>query len=128
VARPGEGRVVLVVDDERAVRVAAKAFLETKGFEVHTAGDLSGALRVLGERSVDVALVDVRIPGSSSGLRVVEVIGRWFPNVARVLMTGELDLAAELDAALVGVRIFEKSVFLDDLVRIVLEAAEERDR
>lgn len=123
-ARPGDGRVVLVVDDESFARVATKAFLQTQGFQVWTAGSLSQALRVLRERRFDVALIDVRMPGGSPGTRLAEVIGRWFPTVRRVLMTGDLDADSELAAAFLGVPIFEKTVFVTDLVRIVLEAIE----
>ena len=53
-----------VVDDHADFRVAARALLQSAGFHVLGAsGDGASALRDLGDTPVDLALVDLYLPG-----------------------------------------------------------------
>ena len=54
--------VVLAIDDEPGVRESLQLILQEE-FEVLEAADGASALALLGERQVDVALLDVRMPG-----------------------------------------------------------------
>jgi DNA-binding response OmpR family regulator len=57
-----EARILLVEDDRRVRRGTALA-LEREGFEVLEAPDGAIAMRLLTERSPDVAILDVMLPG-----------------------------------------------------------------
>jgi DNA-binding NtrC family response regulator len=54
---------VLVTDDDRAVRESLKAILERSGYGTSEARNGEEALDILGERSVDVMLLDLAMPG-----------------------------------------------------------------
>ena len=54
--------VVLAIDDEPGVRESLRLILAGE-FEVLEAADGAAALAILGARRVDVALLDVRMPG-----------------------------------------------------------------
>lgn len=54
---------ILVLDDEEAVRTGLVLFLEDDEFEVLSASSAEEALALLEERPVDVAIVDIRLPG-----------------------------------------------------------------
>lgn len=54
---------VLVVDDEVAVCSNVAAFLEDEGFTVFSAASGEEALDLLLEQNIDVAIIDMRLPG-----------------------------------------------------------------
>jgi len=63
---------VLVVEDEVASLRLLAGYLEQEGYEVHTATNSSDAENILNEKSIDVVLLDIRIPGKD-GLADVAV-------------------------------------------------------
>ena len=56
---------VLIADDDAVVRDVVRRYLERDGLEVLVAGDGNEALRVLSSERVDVAVLDVMMPGPS---------------------------------------------------------------
>jgi adenylate cyclase len=61
--------VVLVADDDKNTRELLQAYLESSGCRVVTAGNGTGALELLARQPVDLALLDISMPGKS-GLEV----------------------------------------------------------
>jgi len=59
----GQGRKVLVVDDEEPVRELVELYLTKEGFEVLHARDGREALRVNGEQHPDLIILDLMLPG-----------------------------------------------------------------
>jgi signal transduction histidine kinase/CheY-like chemotaxis protein len=59
----GEGRLLLVVDDNATNRVVLQGLLRKLGCRSVTAEDGSGALRALSEKAFDAVLLDMRMPG-----------------------------------------------------------------
>jgi two-component system, response regulator PdtaR len=81
--------VVLVVEDHLVIRIAAKDFLETAGFEVIEAGNADEAIRVLEERSeIHLVFTDVLMPGSFDGLKLSHYIRDRWPPVKLILVSG----------------------------------------
>ncbi len=54
---------ILVVDDESVVSTNITAFLEDEGFNVFSAASGEEALELLSEQSVDIGIIDMRLPG-----------------------------------------------------------------
>jgi signal transduction histidine kinase/ActR/RegA family two-component response regulator len=54
---------VLVIDDDKAVRESTSALLENAGYSVLAAGDGPQAIRVLQFHEIEVALLDLNLPG-----------------------------------------------------------------
>lgn len=52
----------LVVDDSATMRQMIKATLATKGFEAITAQDGEKALKILGDKTVDIIITDINMP------------------------------------------------------------------
>lgn len=65
-----DGRRILLVDDDRALRFALSALLKEAGHLVDTAGDGPEALALLEDRRFDIVLLDIGLP-SMSGLDVL---------------------------------------------------------
>ena len=82
--------LVLVVDDEAGVRDLLVRWLGTFGFDVITAAGADQALVRLRERSVAVALCDIRMPGRD-GLWLAEQVQHASPDTAVVMATGVQD-------------------------------------
>jgi two-component system, OmpR family, response regulator ResD len=54
---------VLIADDDVVVRDVVRRYLERDGMDVSVAGDGHEALRMLGSERIDVAVLDVMMPG-----------------------------------------------------------------
>src|SRR3954465_9470051 len=92
---------VLIADDDIVVRDVVRRYLERDGLEVAVAGDGSEALRVLGTQRIDVAVLDVMMPGPN-GLSLCRTLrqGEGY-SVAVILLTAlgeEDDRIAGLEA------------------------------
>jgi len=59
----GQGRKVLVVDDEDSVRELIELYLKKEGFEVLHARDGREALRLNGQHHPDLIILDLMLPG-----------------------------------------------------------------
>ncbi|MBN1769641.1 MAG: response regulator [Deltaproteobacteria bacterium] len=77
---------ILVVDDEPNHLRLLTATLRLEGFHAIGVPDAESALRLLGEGSYDLALVDVMMPGTS-GLDLARQMKVAHPGVRVVLMS-----------------------------------------
>ncbi len=87
---------ILVVDDEDGIRDLFKDNLEEQGYICHAAPSGDAALEVLANDRVDLALVDVMMPGMT-GLSLFQHVKERYPGVAVVFVTAmdDLDLAVD---------------------------------
>jgi PAS domain S-box-containing protein len=86
------GAVILLVDDEAAVRAAAARVLARRGFQVLEAGDGLEALGVAERHAerIDLLLTDVRMPGMD-GRELARRLRLVRPDTRVLLMTGYMD-------------------------------------
>ncbi|MDA8209422.1 MAG: response regulator transcription factor [Actinomycetota bacterium] len=80
---------VLVVDDEYALRRVLVSYLAKEGYKVLEAQDGQDALNVLGKHQVDLALVDVMMPGMDGFALVRELRKRTDIPVIMLTAKGE---------------------------------------
>jgi phosphate regulon transcriptional regulator PhoB len=85
----GEGRSVLVVDDEDSVRELIELYLKKEGFEVIHARDGREALRLNGEHHPDLVILDLMLPGLD-GREVCRQI-RVNSSVPIIMLTARVD-------------------------------------
>jgi len=88
--REVEGPVVLIVDDDGALRDAAEAMLEVAGYPSYVARDGREAISLLRMHAREIALVllDFHMPGENTA-EVFDEFGRIAPQVPVLLMSGE---------------------------------------
>src|SRR5246127_3842105 len=79
---------VLVVDDEPSIREAARAILESQGYEVLTVADGLDGLNALSGSLPDVIISDLNMP-RMSGFEFLAIVRKRFPRIATIAMSGE---------------------------------------
>ena len=82
---------VLVIDDEPDIRELFSESLEEEGYYCSTAASGKEALLVLGSEAIEVAIVDIIMPGMS-GLTLFEHIKECHPDVAVIFVTAMDDV------------------------------------
>ena len=92
---------LLVIDDERAIREACREIGEALGYEVSTAENAERAFRLLGEKSHDIALLDLRLPGAS-GLEALHRLRESNPDLVILVMTGYATVPSAVEAMKLG--------------------------
>jgi DNA-binding NtrC family response regulator len=120
----GSGLGVLVADDEEWVLRLVEVALRAEKMRVCLARcgkEAVELLQRLGD-AIDVALLDVRMPG----LTGPEALGRMRalrPGLPCVFMTGHVGAEAEPDLRAADCHVLPKPFGLDDLARVVRQAA-----
>ena len=101
VSRPttGEALRVLIADDDPGVRAILRLTVEAEGFQAVEAADGVSALALLRLRYVDLALLDLRMPGMS-GEQVLANAADVAREVPIIMLT-----AVERSRALIGLRL-----------------------
>ncbi len=89
VVEAGRGETILVVEDEAAVREHTVNSLKELGYQVLSAGDGAGALRVLARnRGIDLLFTDIGLPGGMTGRQLAEAARARRPDLKVVYTTG----------------------------------------
>jgi DNA-binding response OmpR family regulator len=88
------GETILVVDDEPKIVKTVRAYLETAGFRVVTAGDGQMALTVYRHEKPALVVLDLGLPGLD-GLDVARSLRRE-GNVPLIMLTARVDEADKL--------------------------------
>ena len=78
---------ILVCDDEKDIVAALKIYLESDGYCVHTAYSGEEALRVAKTEPVQLALMDIKMPGMDGITAMAKL--REFSNIPVILLTAK---------------------------------------
>jgi len=97
---------ILIVDDEEPVRRTFQEWLAGSGLpcEVLVAGDAETALRLANRRPIDLAVLDWNLGAGNDGLRLLEDLSVFRPDIVAILVTGYAHQATPLHALRMGVR------------------------
>jgi DNA-binding NtrC family response regulator len=116
-----ERKSVLIVDDEKNIRLTMSRALEGIGVEVTTAINGEEALAAMAGRHVDVVLLDLRMPGMD-GIEVLRRIAGEFPDARVIIVTAYGTVDRAVDAMKLGaVDFIEKPVTPADVRSRVTE-------
>jgi CheY-like chemotaxis protein len=119
---------ILVIDDEYAIRVLLKSFLEGHDYEVRLAEDGGSALRAFEEFQPEAVISDIMMP-VENGLSVVSRIRERNPSIKVIYLSAWLDEAdteKRLNAELndhPDYRLIKKPFDLDALLETIEEIA-----
>ena len=115
----GRGELVMVVDDEPAVRKITRRTLEMFGYSVITAGNGAEAIELYAKKAheIDLVVTDIMMP-VMSGVAVIEEIRRINPS-ARIVAVSGIDIDEETMASVDD--FLAKPYTAADLVRTIRE-------
>jgi CheY-like chemotaxis protein len=122
-ARPGNGETVLVVDDERSVRMLVSEVLEELGYTVLEAENGASGLKILESgRRVDLLITDVGLPGGMNGRQLADAALITRPDLRILFITGYAENAVMGEGNLKpGMHILTKPFSLETLGRRINE-------
>ncbi len=122
--RPGGGETILLVEDERAIRLSTKRLLERLGYAVLSAASPGEAMQVAAacQGTIDLLLTDVVMPemtGRELAVRLVELR----PDLRCIYMSGyTANVIAQHGVLDEGVRFLPKPFTRDDLAHAIRAA------
>jgi DNA-binding NtrC family response regulator len=118
------GSTVLIVDDERTLARAVKAFLAEAGYEAEVAGDAEKALELVESLRPDVVFADVRLPGMS-GIDLLRRIREFDPAIPVIIMTAHGTIEGAVEAVKLGAFDYlKKPIDLEELKLLADRARE----
>jgi two-component system, chemotaxis family, chemotaxis protein CheY len=106
----------LVVDDDEAMRELLRRALERSGFAVATAATGREALKLFGERQVDLAITDLTMP-EMDGLTLIRSLMRLQPS-ARIIVVSGTESGFDAARALGAKATLRKPVTPSELARV----------
>jgi two-component system, NtrC family, response regulator AtoC len=115
---------ILIIDDEPNLPRQLALFLKKHAYEVYTASNGEAGLRELQQKTIDMVLLDLRLP-LMSGLEVMERIRKIDADVPVVIMTAYGDVRSAVSAMKSGATDYLLKGFdLDELLLVVKRALE----
>ncbi|HWQ57833.1 MAG TPA: HD domain-containing phosphohydrolase [Clostridia bacterium] len=110
---------LLIVDDEKSIRLTLEAFLSGAGFEVMSAENVQDAKDLLVQHEFDAILTDIIMP-KESGVSLLKYVHEYWPNIQVVVMTGEPTIDSAVEAMRLGARDYlTKPVYKNTVLKTV---------
>jgi len=92
-----EAAEILIADDDVGLASNLKDILEAEGYNTTVAHDGKTALNFCPDNSVDLALVDIKLP-DMSGVELIQKLSKQHPRAAYIIITGYAALDSAIDA------------------------------
>ncbi len=105
--RAGARQHILVVDDDASVLETTRSMLDDLGYQAIAADNLDDALKAISDQTVDMAIIDLAMPGVS-GVDVGVELQRQQPGLALVYCSGYADLIEKTSERLSGCTLLGK--------------------
>jgi two-component system response regulator AtoC len=113
---------ILVVDDDHSIVTTFQRFLAHERHLARTASNAHDALRLISERTPDLVIMDVHMPGMD-GLQALNEIRARHPHLTVVIMTAYGTSQVSIDAIRAGAFDFLTKPFTLDELRSVIGKA-----
>lgn len=99
---------LLIVDDEKGIRLLLREIFKADGYHIHLAANGVEALKIIDDNTIDCVLLDMKIPGMD-GNTILKNIKATQPQIPILMMTayGEVE-AIETSLKLGAERYFTK--------------------
>lgn len=116
---------ILLIDDDEDFRKPLHKALCRVGYAVEAVADSNAALRLFRQRSFDLVITDLIMPGTE-GIETIVALRRLRPDIKIIAISGggilgcsiPLDMAQKLGAS----RALAKPFKLDDMLRAIAES------
>lgn len=118
--------VILLVDDEEMIRHLLSQKLSPEGYRCEQAANAEQALEKLKEDSIDLVILDIKMPGKS-GVELLSEIKAKYPDTAVIMATAVDDAGVAINCMKAGAYDYVTKPFnLDEVSFSVRRALEKR--
>jgi len=114
---------ILIVDDEKSIRLTTSLALESEGHYVETAEEGATALKRLKEENFDLVFLDLRL-GDEDGLDVLQKIIAMKPRQLVTIFTAHASISTAVRATQLGAFDYLEKPFTPDQLRAILIKAQ----
>ena len=119
---------VLIADDEPNIRRMVGALLGAEGYDVCDAATGIEAVTQATRGDVDVALIDLMMPGEIDGMSALKKIREKFPDMPVIMMSGRAGLSDAVNATKLGAFNFLEKPLTPEGVLLAVGSAIELQR
>jgi two-component system nitrogen regulation response regulator NtrX len=117
-------KTILVADDEQGIRETLRRLLEYEKYRVVMAEDGQAALKIVESKVVDLALLDIKMPGID-GLDVLASVHKSHPELPVVIISGHGTIQTAVEATRLGAFDFiEKPIDADRILLVIRNGLE----
>ena len=118
---------ILIVDDEKNIRLTLSQALETLGAEIDTAANGEEALTKLKEKEFGLILLDIRMPGMD-GMEVLHRVREIRPDIHVIMITAYGTIESAVEAMKLGAVDFLQKPFDPEEIRELVSRVVDRDK
>ncbi|MBM9603077.1 sigma-54-dependent transcriptional regulator [Desulfopila inferna] len=120
---------LLITDDEKDMRNGLKRILEKRfdTLDILTAASAEETLVLLHNKKIDILLLDIKMTGMS-GLELLRLIGREFPELTVIMMTGYGSIETAVEAIKLGAYDFITKPFEREVIYRLIHKSIERNQ
>jgi len=111
-----EGTSVLLIEDDKDVRLSTRMLLENCGLVVYEATGTREATTIAQHENIDIALVDLRLRGSDNGFTTISYLRSIQPDIPIIILSGETSPAALKQAETAQCEFIVKPVDMTTLI------------
>jgi len=122
-----KGKPVLIVDDEKNIRLTLSIALESMELEIDTAMNGEEALVKLGQKEFGLILLDLKMPGMD-GMEVLQKVSEIRPDIRVIIITAHGTIESAVDAMKLGAVDFIQKPFSPDEIRKLVSKVIDRDK
>ena len=118
--------MVLIVDDERNIRLTLQQTLESMGLEAHSAANCEEALAKVAEAQYGLILLDLRMPGMG-GMEFLKRLPEHAPETRVIVITAHGTIDSAVEAMKLGAVDFIQKPFAPREIRQLVTSVLKRE-
>jgi two-component system response regulator HydG len=104
---------ILVVDDSPETIELIRRNLETKGYQIYSAGNVQSAVKLLNALDIDLVITDLKMPGES-GTELVRHVAENCKGVGTLVITGFPSIQGAVESIKIGAEEYLVKPFTDE--------------
>jgi len=124
---PMKGKPILIVDDERNIRLTLSQALEILDVETDTAKNGEEALTKLKEKEFGLVLLDLHMPGVQ-GMEVLRQLREIRPDIRVIIITAYGTVGLAVEAMRLGAVDFVQKPFIPEEIREIVARVMDREK
>ena len=121
------GKPVLIVDDEKNIRLTLSLALESMGLEIDAAMNGEEALDKINQKEFGLILLDLKMPGMD-GMEVLRRVREIRPDIRVIIITAYGTIESAVEAMKLGAVDFIQKPFSPDEIRELVSKVIDREK